>query len=93
MDPMEAALTAAKLRFRPILMTAFTSIIGCLPLAIATGAGASARAGMGVAVVGGMTFATVFGIFLIPAFYVITANIVRFFNRKTGGQSVKSSGE
>ena len=48
---------------------------------------------MGVAVVGGMTFATVFGIFLIPAFYVITANIVRFFNRKTGGQSVKSSGE
>lgn len=93
MEPMEAALTAAKLRFRPILMTAFTSIIGCLPLAVATGAGASARAGMGVAVVGGMTFATVFGIFLIPAFYVITANIVRFVNRKAGKQSAGSSEE
>ena len=85
MEPMEAALTAAKLRFRPILMTAFTSIIGCLPLAIASGAGAAARCGMGVAVVGGMTFATLFGVFLIPAFYVITANIVRFVNRRTGG--------
>ncbi len=78
MDPMEAVMEAAKLRFRPILMTAFTSIIGCLPLALATGAGAAARCGMGVAVVGGMCFATLFGVFLIPAFYIITAYIARF---------------
>ena len=83
MDPMEAVMEAAKLRFRPILMTAFTSIIGCLPLAMATGAGAAARCGMGVAVVGGMVFATLFGVFLIPAFYLITAYLVRFCLKKS----------
>ena len=82
MDPLDAVMEAAKLRFRPILMTAFTSIIGCLPLAMATGAGAAARCGMGVAVVGGMTFATLFGVFLIPCFYLITAYMVRFFLKK-----------
>ncbi len=83
MDPLDAVMEAAKLRFRPILMTAFTSIIGCLPLAMATGAGAAARCGMGVAVVGGMTFATLFGVFLIPCFYLITAYMVRFFLEKS----------
>lgn len=77
MNPVDAVKEAAKLRFRPILMTAFTSIIGCLPLALATGAGAAARCGMGVAVVGGMCFATVFGIFLIPCFYLVTMVIAR----------------
>lgn len=81
MDPMDAVLEAAKLRFRPILMTAFTSIIGCLPLALATGAGAAARCGMGVAVVGGMCFATVFGVFLIPCFYLVTMIIARSVGR------------
>ena len=66
-DPMEAVVIASKLRLRPILMTAFTAIIGCLPLAFASGAGAGARCGMGVAVVGGMTFATLCGLLLIPA--------------------------
>lgn len=61
-DPMEAVVIASKLRLRPILMTAFTAIIGCLPLAFASGAGAGARCGMGVAVVGGMTFATLCGL-------------------------------
>ena len=53
MDKVEAALEAAKLRLRPILMTSFAFIIGCLPLAMASGAGSAARNGMGVAVVGG----------------------------------------
>ena len=57
---------------RPILMTSFAFIIGCLPLAVASGAGAAARNGMGVAVVGGMLFATALGIFLIPVFFVAT---------------------
>ena len=72
MEPVKAALEAAGLRLRPILMTSFAFIIGCLPLAVATGAGAAARNGMGVAVVGGMLFATSMGIFLIPVFFVIT---------------------
>ena len=72
MEPVKAAIEAAGLRLRPILMTSFAFIIGCLPLAIATGAGAAARNGMGVAVVGGMLFATSLGIFLIPVFFVIT---------------------
>ena len=71
MQPIKAALEAAGLRLRPILMTSFAFIIGCLPLAMATGAGSAARNGMGVAVVGGMLFATTLGIFLIPVFFVI----------------------
>ncbi|MDY4475053.1 efflux RND transporter permease subunit, partial [Mitsuokella sp.] len=70
MEPVKAAIEAAGLRLRPILMTSFAFIIGCIPLAIATGAGAAARNGMGVAVVGGMLFATAMGIFLIPVFFV-----------------------
>lgn len=72
MEPVKAAIEAAGLRLRPILMTSFAFIIGCLPLAIASGAGAAARNGMGVAVVGGMLFATALGIFLIPVFFVTT---------------------
>lgn len=79
MDPVKAAIEAAGLRLRPILMTSFAFIIGCLPLAIATGAGAAARNGMGVAVVGGMLFATSLGIFLIPVFFVITEYIAAKF--------------
>ena len=86
MDPVDAVLEAAKLRFRPILMTAFTSIIGCLPLALATGAGAAARCGMGVAVVGGMCFATLFGVFLIPCFYLVTMIIARSMGRVAKGR-------
>lgn len=72
MEPVKAAIEAAGLRLRPILMTSFAFIIGCLPLAVASGAGAAARNGMGVAVVGGMLFATALGIFLIPVFFVAT---------------------
>ncbi len=71
MDPVKAAVEAAALRLRPILMTSFAFIIGCLPLAIASGAGAAARKAMGTAVVGGMTVATAFGIFLIPVLFVV----------------------
>lgn len=71
MQPVKAAIEAAGLRLRPILMTSLAFIIGCLPLAMAVGAGSAARNGMGVAVVGGMLFATSLGIFLIPVFFVI----------------------
>ena len=89
MDPLEAAVEASRLRFRPILMTAFTSIIGCLPLALATGAGAGARCGMGIAVVGGMTFATLFGLFLIPAFYIVTEKAAAAIRSSKLGGGIK----
>ena len=72
MPPVKAAIEAAGLRLRPILMTSFAFIIGCLPLAVATGAGSAARNGMGVCVVGGLLFATMLGIFVIPVLFVIT---------------------
>jgi hydrophobe/amphiphile efflux-1 (HAE1) family protein len=71
----EAALQGAQLRLRPILMTSFAFIFGSLPLAIATGAGAAARQSIGTAVVFGMLFATMLGIFVIPVFYVIVQRI------------------
>ena len=76
---VKAALDAARLRLRPILMTSFAFILGCVPLAIATGPGAGARVSMGNAVVGGMTFATLVGIFMIPVLFVV---VERLFNRK-----------
>lgn len=79
MDVVHAALEAAHVRLRPILMTSFAFILGCLPLAVATGPGAGARVSMGNAVVGGMTIATAFGIFLIPVLFVV---VERFFSRK-----------
>ena len=81
MDAVKAALESAELRLRPILMTSFAFIIGCLPLAVATGAGSAARNGMGVAVVGGMLFATSLGIFLIPVFFVIVQYIAEKFKK------------
>ena len=63
----DAALEGARLRLRPILMTSFAFILGCVPLWIATGAGAVSRQIMGTTVIGGMLAASVIGIFLIPA--------------------------
>ena len=79
MRPVKAAIEAAGLRLRPILMTSLAFIIGCLPLAMAVGAGSAARNGMGVAVVGGMIFATSLGIFLIPVFFVIVESVAEKF--------------
>ena len=79
MRPVKAAIEAAGLRLRPILMTSLAFIIGCLPLAMAVGAGSAARNGMGVAVVGGMLFATTMGIFLIPVFFVIVESVAEKF--------------
>ncbi len=75
MNPVQAAIEAAKIRLRPILMTSLAFIIGCLPLAIATGAGAAARNSMGTAVVGGMLMATSIGIFLIPVLFVVVEKL------------------
>ncbi len=69
---MEAALEGARLRLRPILMTSFAFILGCVPLAIATGSGAVSRQVMGTGVIGGMLAASFIAIFLIPmTFYIV----------------------
>ncbi len=65
----DAALEAARLRFRPIIMTSLAFILGCVPLAISTGAGSGSRVSIGTAVVGGMVAATFLAVFLIPLFY------------------------
>ena len=67
----EAAVTAARLRFRAILMTAFSSILGFMPLLIASGAGAASRQAVGNAVVGGMLAATLFSLTFVPSFFVL----------------------
>ena len=70
MDLFEATVTAARQRLRPILMTSLAFILGVLPLAIATGAGAGGRTAIGTGVIGGMLTATVLAVFLVPVFFV-----------------------
>jgi len=81
MDTAQAALAAAKLRLRPILMTSFAFILGVLPLALATGAGAGSRVSMGVTVCAGMAVATAFGVFIIPVLFVAVAKVAHFLQR------------
>jgi multidrug efflux pump len=69
-EPFEAVSAAARTRFRPVMMTALSTIAGILPIAIGMGAGGEARAPLGVAVVGGMAFSTLFTIFVIPTVYL-----------------------
>jgi multidrug efflux pump len=68
---VEAAMEAARIRLRPILMTSLAFVFGVLPMAIATGAGANSRIAIGTAVVGGMLTATVLAIFYVPLFFVL----------------------
>jgi multidrug efflux pump len=75
--PLEAALEAARLRLRPIVMTSFAFIFGVTPLALATGAGAQSRIALGTAVIGGMLTATVLAIFFVPLFYVLVRRLFR----------------
>lgn len=71
----QAVVDASRLRFRPILMTSIAFILGVLPLFVSTGAGANARHAIGTGVIGGMLFATFFGLLLIPVFYVIVRRL------------------
>ena len=73
---MDAALAAAQVRLRPILMTAFAFILGVVPLVLATGAGAHGRVLLGLAVFGGMLAASVIAIFLIPVSFYFVENLV-----------------
>src|SRR5690606_29322729 len=77
----EAALEAARLRFRPIVMTSLAFILGVVPLATATGAGAAARHSIGTGVIGGMLAATFLAIFFVPVFFVVIQGAGEWANR------------
>ncbi len=79
---VEAALAAARLRLRPILMTAFAFILGCVPLWTASGSGAISRRILGTAVIGGMLAATLIAIFLIPVMFVAVERFTARFATK-----------
>jgi HAE1 family hydrophobic/amphiphilic exporter-1 len=78
----EAAIEAAELRLRPILMTSFAFILGVLPLYFATGAGAIGRRSVGTTVVGGMLVSTVLNLVFIPVLYVLVKSALEFIGRK-----------
>ncbi|WP_260921501.1 efflux RND transporter permease subunit [Novosphingobium sp. 9] len=82
-DFLDAAIEAARVRLRPILMTSIAFIAGVFPLAVASGAGAQSRIAIGTAVLGGMITATVLAIFYVPMFFIVVA---RLFHRKADGQ-------
>ncbi|MGW8266853.1 MAG: efflux RND transporter permease subunit, partial [Longimicrobiales bacterium] len=77
----EAAEEAARLRFRPVLMTAVSFILGVMPLVFASGAGAASRVSLGVAVFGGMLLATALGVFFIPLLYVAVQGTAERFSK------------
>lgn len=74
---IEAAMEAARLRFRPIIMTSMAFIFGMIPLVVARGAGASSRQSIGTGVMGGMLAATFLAIFFVPLFYVVTRRLTQ----------------
>jgi multidrug efflux pump subunit AcrB len=81
----DAAIEAARERFRPILMTSFAFILGVAPLVIASGAGAGSRHSLGTGVFAGMLFATTIGIFFIPLFFRLIAGLAdRRVHRRAG---------
>jgi HAE1 family hydrophobic/amphiphilic exporter-1 len=82
MSLFDAAITSAKLRFRPILMTAFSFILGIFPLILASGAGSEARKVMGMALLGGMLLATILGVFFYPMLFVFIGKIGRYEQKR-----------
>ena len=93
---IEAAIEAARLRFRPILMTTFSFILGMIPLVVATGAGARSRISLGTAVFGGMLVYTILGVFFIPLLYVVVEQVYsKLFGRgkKEAGAAPRVEGE
>lgn len=88
--PLEAAVAAARLRLRPILMTSLAFVFGVLPLALTTGAGAGGQNAIGWAVVGGMLSATVLAIFFVPMFFFV---VLRLFGKDQPGEPDSAPGE
>ncbi|MFA7229726.1 MAG: multidrug efflux RND transporter permease subunit [Victivallaceae bacterium] len=82
MSVVDSAIFAAKLRFRAVVMTAVSFVLGTFPLVIAVGAGASSRRSLGTAVFGGMTVSCIFGTILVPTFYVVIQHTINWSKKK-----------
>jgi hydrophobic/amphiphilic exporter-1 (mainly G- bacteria), HAE1 family len=91
-DPVTAVVDAARLRLRPILMTAFAFILGVVPLVIATGPGAEMRQALGTAVFFGMLGVTAIGLFLTPVFYVAIRSTVMWLGRRKAAPAAAAPG-
>jgi multidrug efflux pump len=89
---MEAAVEAAKMRMRPIMMTSMAFLLGVLPLAIASGAGSASQNEIGIAVIGGMLTATFFGPFLVPMFYLVVVDKLRRRKAQPAGPAISTDG-
>jgi multidrug efflux pump len=83
----EATAEAARLRFRPILMTSLAFILGVIPLAIATGAGAASQRAVGLGVLGGMLAATPFAVIFVPTFFVVVLTLFKTKPRLLGAEA------
>jgi HAE1 family hydrophobic/amphiphilic exporter-1 len=81
--PAEAIMRAAVVRFRPIMMTTFSAIMGTLPIAIGVGASAASRRPLGIAVVGGLVFSQVVTLFVTPVFYTYLDELQTWFGRSS----------
>jgi multidrug efflux pump len=88
---LAATLEACRIRLRPIMMTSIAFILGVLPLAVSTGAGANSRHAIGTGVVGGMIGATVLGVMLVPVFYVVVRRLLG--DKSDGTETTPSGGE
>ncbi|AVA23104.1 MULTISPECIES: multidrug efflux RND transporter permease subunit [unclassified Rhizobium] len=93
MEILDAAVEAARLRFRPILMTSFAFILGVVPLVLATGAGASARKSIGISVFSGMIASTCLAVLFVPSFYVVLQRIEEYRKRRTVAQPVSQAAD
>jgi multidrug efflux pump len=91
--PFAAALEAATVRLRPIIMTSFAFILGMVPLVVATGAAAEMRRTLGTAVFAGMLGVTMFGIFLTPVFYYVIRRMSGPFKQPPGATAEKGAGK
>jgi multidrug efflux pump len=87
LESMEAMLEAARIRLRPIIMTAFATIVGALPIALGLGAGSASRRPLGYAIVGGLFFSTILTLFLVPVAYVMIDSLRARFK---GAQSTET---
>ncbi|MGO4439780.1 efflux RND transporter permease subunit [Rhizobium sp. RAF56] len=91
MEIIEAAVEAARLRFRPILMTSFAFILGVVPLVLATGAGANARRSIGISVFSGMLASTCLAVLFVPSFYVVLQRLEEWRMGRAGARKTKTS--
>ena len=86
----DSAMEAAKLRFRPILMTAASFILGIFPLILASGSGSEARKVMGMALFGGMTLATVLGLILTPMLFIVIGKMGKYEEKRAQSKKLEA---